>query len=182
MSERGYINLVVLEESPRAEALQRAWQQYAVQHVESPDDDPGHCDTMQDYSREEVSLFPAVWGMSWDTGDLEDTANAMAEEMHRLFGDNSPPFLVTVHYDQGKSAHVQMRWSNNPDEQDWWDSDFLRTPEPFGHDAPDFMGEQIDAAMTSDQDGAVHYRARMREQHLEQTLPASLPSTRTPRF
>lgn len=182
MSDRGYINLVVLENSPRSEALQKAWQQYAAQHVESPNDDPGHCGAMKDYARGDDAVFPAVLGTSWDTGDLEDTANAMAEEMHRLFGEDSPPFLVTVHYDEGKSVLVQMRWSNNADEQDWWKSDFLRTPEPFGHNAPDFLGEQIDVAMTSDQDGAVHYRARMREQQLEQTLPSPLPATRTPRF
>lgn len=182
MEKRGYINLVVLDQSPGAETLQQAWQAYAAAHLHDANDNAGRCAPFQLTLEGTDHAFLAVLGTTWNTNDLYDTALGMAQEMHRHFGANTPPLLVTVHYNDSPNVHIKTFWSENEYEHDWWDIALHSPPKSFGYQPPQFLAAELINALNSDLDGAMHFRTRIREQQLNEHLPSPHPSPRTPRF
>lgn len=176
MERRGYINLVVLDQGARAQTLQQAWQEYAAAHLHDPKDNAGRCAPFQITFEGAEHTFPAVLGTTWNTNDLYDTALGMAQEMHRRFESLSSPLLVTVHYNDSPNVHIKTFWSENEDEHDWWDISLPGPPKSFGYHPPFFLVQEITNALNSDLDGAMHFRARVREQQLNQTLPKAHPT------
>ena len=192
----GYINLVVLENSDRAVELQKRWQACADEHAKDAGDDPGQCRWLNTELDGMPLRFPAVWGTSWDLPDLLDTATGMAQEMHRIFGENSPPFLATVHYGGETSVHGKVWWSTAEEDHDWWESELQQAPDQPSEGTtlaklmaaqrngsyrgpektrPNFIVEQVEKAIRSDMAAAGAFRARLREEHLVDRLPEPPP-------
>jgi len=184
MEKRGYINLVVLEESSRADTLQEAWRQYANDYLHDPADHGGRCATLSLVSGGTCRAFPSVFGTTWGTNDLYDTALGMAQEMHRRFGVDTPPLLATVHYNDSLEVHVKAFWSIYEKEHGWWTQYLSRLPKSFGFDAPIFLRREVLNALKGDRPEAMHFRARTREEQLDYSLPEAhtTPSLSTPRF
>lgn len=184
MEKRGYINLVVLEDSPRAEALQKAWRQYAYEYVNNPADNAGRCSTLSITVEDTHHTFPAVFGTSWGTNDLYDTALGMAQEMHRRFGPNTPPLLASVHYNDSREAHLKTFWSHHEKEHGWWNIRLPNLPRCFGFEPPRFLTRGVYAALKGDRPEAMRFRSRLREEQLDRALPQAqvTPTLPTPRF
>ena len=188
----GYINLVVLENSDRAIALQKRWQAFADEHAKDPGEDPGQCRWLNTELEGIPQRFPAVWGTSWDLPDLLDTATGMAQEMHRVFGVETPPFLATIHYDGEPRVHAKVWWSCREDDHDWWESELQHLPDQPSEGMsfnkllaaqrngsyrpekkrPSFMVEQLEKAIQSHEVAAAGaFRARLRQERLDDGLP-----------
>jgi len=184
MNRRGYINLVVLEDSPQAEALQEAWVQYANEYLHDPADHGGQCATFSLNSGGTCRVLPAVFGTTWGTNDLYDTALGMAQEMHRRFGANTPPLLATVHYNDSLEVHVKAFWSIHEKDHGWWTQYLSRFPNRFGFNAPFFLKQGVLNALKGDRPEAMHFHARLREEQLEHALPQArvMSSLSHPRF
>lgn len=179
---RGYINLVVLEQSPRATLFQQQWQALAEANKGEEGGDPGECHDWPACLEGEDLLLPAVWGTSWEATDLEDTLNGMASDLLQSTS-NPPPFLATCHYDQSEKIYVAAYWSGNALDHDWWNDTLMFAPEPFGHEAPDFLQEQVELAIQTEFPAAMAFRARARQKALDESLPTlPTPTSRTPRF
>lgn len=166
----GYINLVVLENSERAIELQKRWQAYAAEHVTDEGDDPGRCRWVNLEVEGVAHRWPAVWGTSWDSSELFDTSIALAQEMHRAFGEDAPPFLATVHYDNETKLYANVWWSSDEKEHEWWETHLLRTQPAFGHNRPAFIVEQVEVAVQSDMAPARAFRAELRQERLTEGL------------
>lgn len=189
----GYINLVVLENSERAIQLQKRWQAVADEHATDLGDDPGQCRWLNTELEGVALRLPAVWGTCWDLPDLIDTATGMAQEMHRVFGEDAPPFLATIHYDGEARVHGKVWWSIAENDHQWWESELQQPPDqssegmtfekllaakrkgsarPAEKRRPNFILEQLEKAiLNSDMAAAGAFRARLREERLVNRLP-----------
>lgn len=184
MNDRGYINMVVLEESPRAKLFQQKWHAMAEAYAGQGEfDQSGECHDWEAPLAGTDHLLPAVWGCAWEATDLEDTLNAMAAEILNDFPGSPPPFLATCHYDNSEQVYAAAYWSGDARDQDWWHDPLQGAPPPFDHEAPDFFLAQLEIAIEAELPAAMAFRSSVRQKVLEETLPSTpTPSPRTPRF